>query len=58
MTCLPDDYETLEEAILAFELDTRDAAWCLIDRREREQAPFVMRGAVEGALLKWEPVRG
>ena len=58
LTCLPDVYETLDEAILAFELDTRDAAWCLIDRSEKGEAPFVMRGTVEGALLKWAPVRG
>jgi hypothetical protein len=58
VTCLPEDYDTLEDAILAFELDTREASWCLIDRRENDRAPFVMRGTVEGTRLHWAPVKG
>jgi len=57
VTCLPESYETLDDAILAFELDTQEVAWCLIDREEQDQSPFVMRGVVEDKRLKWTPVR-
>ena len=39
VTRLPEEYDTVEEAILAFELDHDDAPWCLVDRRESDKAP-------------------
>jgi hypothetical protein len=57
VTCLPGAYETLEDAVLAFELDSEGVSWCLIDSREKDQAPFVLRGVVEGSRLRWTSVR-
>lgn len=56
VTRLPEEYDTVEEAILAFELDHDDAPWCLVDRRESDKAPFVLRGAVEGSCVAWSNV--
>jgi hypothetical protein len=53
VTRLPEEYDTVEEAILAFELDHDDAPWCLVDRREADKAPFVLRGVVEGSRVAW-----
>ena len=56
VTCLPDEYDTVEDAILAFELEHEDTPWCLVDRREGARAPFVLRGAVEDARVAWRSV--
>jgi hypothetical protein len=56
VTRLPEEYDTADEAILAFELDHEDAPWCLVDRRESNKAPFVLRGVVEGSRVAWNNV--
>lgn len=57
VTPLPEEYDSAEEAILAFELDHDNFPWCLVDRRETAgDAPFVLRGAVEGSRVAWRNV--
>ena len=56
VTCLPDEYDTVEDAILAFELDHENTPWCLVDRHEQGGAPFVLRGSVDGSRVAWSSV--
>ena len=56
LTCLPHEYDTIEDAVLAFELDHDDAPWCLLDRFDKDRSPFVLRGLVEGSRVAWRPV--
>lgn len=53
---LPEDYETIDEATLAFELDPGDVPWCFIGRHEPGQDLFVLRGVVQASRVTWRPV--
>lgn len=57
VTRLPEEYDTVDEAILAFELDHDNVPWCLVDRRDDDRTPFVLRGVVEGTRVAWCNVR-
>ena len=58
LVCLPTDYETLEEAKLAFEIDSGEARWCFIGPYEPESdAPlYIVHGMVGEDAVLWKSV--